>query len=91
MFRCMCLGPPWVLWDDWTESVRGLCVTSGLREVFKTSWTEHVVWTDAEDQKTTQAVQGIAPAASQEASGGARRAAADERAAVHVEQEATTP
>ena len=44
MFRCMVMGPPWVTYDEWTESVKGLYVTSGLKETFSTSWSEHETW-----------------------------------------------
>ncbi|CAK0827267.1 unnamed protein product, partial [Prorocentrum cordatum] len=38
MTRCMSLGPPWIQWCSWTESLRGLYVTSGLKETFSQEW-----------------------------------------------------
>ncbi|CAK0899382.1 unnamed protein product, partial [Prorocentrum cordatum] len=51
MIKCMAMGPPWVIYDEWTESLRGLYVVSGLRETFSTSWREHVEWSEKPDEE----------------------------------------
>ena len=56
-WKCMCMGPPWVLWDEMTESLKFLYVTMGLTEVYKTSWITHTSWiTEARlgNKSTTQ-------------------------------------
>ena len=40
-FRCMCLGPPWVRYDDMTESLRFLYIVEGLTETFSKEWAIH--------------------------------------------------
>eukprot|EP00959_Pyramimonas_sp_CCMP1952_P002765 57058-Pyramimonas_sp.AAC.1 len=40
-FNAMCMGPPWVMWDTMTWSLKYLYVQHGLRESFTVSFKKH--------------------------------------------------
>ena len=65
-FKAMTMGPPWVIYDDWTEDLKVLYVVSGLRETFPTAWMEHLRWSS--EPLAIKDAQPLAIADSSEAS-----------------------
>ncbi|CAK0832151.1 unnamed protein product, partial [Prorocentrum cordatum] len=57
--KTMAMGPPWIAYDELSESLRTLYIIRGTKEAFTEAWTKHEVWsnepelTGEESQKRT--------------------------------------